>query len=186
VPAHLKAVSGSVGAPQLICLASAPGRFAFFGSQNVMIMVWLSAATGADVELLATAIRPNLKLYPRGQSHIHLVKNGAGMPTAEARAGFAAQMAQYDRQLACVAVALLGRGFWASALQGAITGMRMLAPRSFEMRTHSDLEDIVEWLPDAHGERTGVFLDPAELLAAMNQALLAGSGAPTRAAETSG
>jgi hypothetical protein len=54
------------------------------------------------------------------------------------------------------------------------------------MRTHSDLEDIVEWLPAAHGQRTGVFLDPAELLAAMNQALLAGSVAPTRAAETSG
>jgi hypothetical protein len=149
-----------------------------------MIFVWLSAATGADVELLAKGIGPNLKLYPRGQSHIHVVKSGIGLPTPEARARFAALMEQYDRQLACVAVALLGRGFWASALQGAITGMRMLAPRSFEMRTHSDLEAIVEWLPDAHGKRTGVFLEPVELLAAVKQAFLDGSAAPTRVAKT--
>jgi hypothetical protein len=175
VTAHLKAVTTSVGAPQLTGLDSTPGKFAFFASQNVTIFVWLSAASGADVERAANAMRPRMKLYPRGQSHIHLVKSGIGLPTPEARAGFVGLMDQYDRQLACVAVALLGRGFWASALQGAITGMRMLAPRSFEMRMHSDLESVVAWLPDAHLKRTGVFLDPAELLAALNQAFLDGS-----------
>ncbi len=178
MPAHVKEVKSSAGSVQLVCLDSEPGKFAFFGWQNVLVSVWLAAGTGAAVERLGNATRPYEKFHPRGVSNIHLVKGGAGMPTAEARAGFVGLMERYSAWFACIAVSLLGRGFWASALQGAVTGMRMLAPRSFEMRIHDDIEGVLEWLPDEHLRRTGVFLDKDELYAVMNQAFLEAAGEP--------
>jgi hypothetical protein len=61
--------------------------------------------------------------------------------------------------------------------------MRMLAPRSFAMHIHNDLESIVRWLPDEHRLRTGVALDPADLLAALNMAFAEGTRTPSRGPE---
>ncbi len=65
---------------------------------------------------------------------------------------------------------LLGGGFWNSALRSAITGVLMLTPRSFPVRIHNTIDEVVGWLPDEHLRRTKVRLSPAELAAALQAA----------------
>ncbi len=152
-------------------LDSEAGHFSFFVWQNVTIVAWAAAATGPAVKRIEVASTPVMKEHPEGVSAIHLAKEGAGMPTAEAREGFLQSMKVHAKSLQCVSVVLLGGGFWASTLQSIVTGMRMLAPNSFAMRIDNGFDSCLHWLPPEHLRRTGVALRPNELRAAMNEAL---------------
>jgi hypothetical protein len=173
----------AIGGAQLICLEMESGRFAFFAWHNVVIIVWPTAATGLAVERLGSQVRELLKQHPNGESHVHVVKAGAPLPTAEARAGFVRLMHEFEHALAAAAVCLLGSGFWASAIQGAVTGMRMLAPHSFDMHIHNDLESVVEWLPEVHRKCTGVALSPDDLLTVLREAFAEGTKSTNRSSE---
>jgi hypothetical protein len=176
-------LGSTIGDARLLCIDEEPGQFAFFVWHNVIFIVWPTAATGRAVERLGLRVRDLLKEHPKGESHIHMVKAGIGLPTADARAGFVGLMHEFENNLAAVAVCLLGSGFWASAIQGAVTGMRMLAPRSFEMHIHNDMDSVALWLPDEHRKRTGVSVRPEDLLAAMREAFAAGIKSPSRGSQ---
>jgi len=169
----------------LTLLDSEPGAFALFAFDDVTIACWPKHATGETVGRVAMATASFVGAGRRF-SNVHLVKHGAALPTAEARAGFVGMMDRYAGDLACVAVALLGSGFWASALQSAITGMRMVSPRTFSMRIVNSMDAIAEWLPPAHLEKTGTALHAVELRRAMldafSHALGDGEGDRTAAA----
>ena len=151
-------------------LDAEPGHFSLFSWQNVTITTWASHATGDSVRRLDVASAPLLKERSEGVTSIHLVKEGAGMPTAEARDGFLQSMRAHSKSLQCVSVVLLGGGFWASTLQSIVTGMRMLAPNTFTMRIDNGFDAVVHWLPPEHLRRTGISLPQTELRAAMTQA----------------
>jgi hypothetical protein len=151
-------------------LDAEPGHFSLFAWQNLTIATWASEATGPAVHRIDVAAAPLLKERAEGVTSIHLVKEGAGMPTAEARDGFLQSMKVNARSLQCVSVVLLGGGFWASTLQSIVTGMRMLAPNTFTMRVDNGFDAVVHWLPPEHLRRTGVPLRPNDLKAAMIQA----------------
>jgi hypothetical protein len=151
-------------------LDSEPGHFSLFIWQNVTIVAWGSQATGPAVRRIEVATTALMKHHPTGVSSIHLVKEGAGMPTAEAREGFLQSMKVHAKSLQCVTVVLLGGGFWASTLQSIVTGMRMLSPNTFLMRIDNGFDSAIHWLPAEHQRRTGIALPPAELKAAMVQA----------------
>ncbi len=159
---------------ELTILDSEPEAFLFSAWQNVTIIVWLRQATGADVARLTKVTESVVAAYPQGISNIHLIARGAAIPTPDARDGFVALMKTIERQLACVAVVLEGRGVVASALRNAIVGIRMLAPRTCAFRMHGNVEDVVRWLPEEHRTRTGVALDPAALASALAEARVAG------------
>jgi len=72
--------------------------------------------------------------------------------------------------LVCVATVFEGGGFWASALRSIATGMRMVAPRSFSWRINSDIDEIVDWIPDEHVKRTGVRLNRRQFVSALKNA----------------
>jgi|HubBroStandDraft_6_1064221.scaffolds.fasta_scaffold1341608_1 hypothetical protein len=151
-------------------LDAEPGHFAFFCWQNVTMTAWGRAATGPAVLRIDAATSPIFKERREGVSAIHLVTEGAGMPTAEAREGFVHSMKVNAKNLQCISVVLMGGGFWASTLQSIVTGMRMLAPNTFAMRIDNGFESMLHWFPTEHLRRTGVTLQPNELRAAMSQA----------------
>jgi hypothetical protein len=107
-----------------------------------------------------------------------LIREGALLPTPEARAGFLQMMRDHAEQLANVAVVVGGSGFWASMMRSAVTGMRFVSPRTFELRLHGRAEEIVRWLPRAHLARCGTHLSDgelADLLLAAEHTLASGS-----------
>ena len=100
------------------------------------------------------------------------------------RHGFIAMLERHPSAFACVGIALLGAGFWASALQSMITGLLMVAPRGFALRFAGDPAELGAWLPREHSRRTGVEIDARGLAQAVDQVLRVGaaSAAPITSA----
>jgi hypothetical protein len=140
-----------------------PGAFLFGSWKNVVVAIWESQATAPGVERMAKVIRAVAETRPGTRSNIHIIMDGAALPEAHTRAKFVELMKQNDGQVACIAVVAGGTGFWASAFRSFITGLRWLAPRSYDLRLHGTLEEVVRWLPPEHLRRTGVKLDPVRL-----------------------
>jgi hypothetical protein len=140
-----------------------PGAFLFGSWKNVLVAVWESQATDSAVERMAKVIRTVADARPEARSNIHIILDGAALPEAPTRAKFVELMKQNDGQVACIAVVAGGAGFWASAFRSFITGLRWLAPRSYDLRLQGTIEQVVRWLPSEHLRRTGVKLDPVRL-----------------------
>ena len=154
-----------------------PSVCAIGARQNLTVIVWWTQATAAAVERVAHLTREVCAEH-RHMSNIHLIRDGALVPTPAARTGFVQMMRDHAEQLSNVAVVVGGSGFWASMMRSAITGMRFVAPRTFELRLHGRAEEIVNWLPRAHEARCGAPLPHDELaamLASAEQSLVSGT-----------
>jgi hypothetical protein len=112
--------------------------------------------------------------YPGGFSSIHLVRNGAPLPDSDARKGFSDIMAQYAQQMACIGVVLMGAGFWASALQGMITSISMVAKRSYVLRFAREPAELGAWFPGEHQKRSGQVIEASALAAVLREVLQMG------------
>ena len=151
-------------ADESIVLDSEPGAFIFGSWKNVFIGIWESQATMAAVDRMVKATDTMTELHPTGRSTIHIVVHGAGLPSADVRTHFVDVLKKNADQIACVAVVVGGTGFWTSALRSFVTGLRWLAPRTFHFRLFSTIEDLARWLPDEHNKRTGIEIDPLQLV----------------------
>src|SRR5690349_405881 len=109
-----------------------PGAFLFGSWKNVVVAVWEAQATIAAVEHLAKVGEIVSRAHPEGRSNIHFIVTGAGLPEADVRAKFVELMKDKADELACVAVIYGGTGFWASAFRSFVTGLKWLAPKSFD------------------------------------------------------
>jgi hypothetical protein len=160
---------------QVEILAYQPGHYVFALWHNITIIYWMQQANGLAVTRLQAVTAEVVQAYPEGFSNIHLVREGAGVPDADARHGFNVMMERYPNALACVAIVLMGAGFWASALQSVITGLLMVAPRSFLLRFAGRPLDVITWLPREHAKRTGEEVDALGLSHAIDHVLRVGA-----------
>jgi hypothetical protein len=97
-------------------------------------------------------------------SYVHLVPNKLELPDAATRTAFIELAHNYGSRTACVAVVVGGVGFWASAIRGFVTGIRVIAPRSTDFRMHAEISELLEWFPEEHARRSGVQLESSDLL----------------------
>lgn len=148
-----------------------PGHYVVALWRNVTIVYWMQQADGFAVSRLQAITAEVVRAHPQGYSNIHLVKEGTAVPDTDARHGFNEMMERYPDALACVAIVLMGAGFWASVLQSVITGLLMIAPRKFLFRFASRPPDLLGWLPREHAKRTGVEIDALGLSQAIDQVL---------------
>jgi hypothetical protein len=147
-----------------VVLDTEPGAFIFGAWKNVFIGVWESQATMPAVDRMFRATMLLNELHPMGRSTIHVVAHGAALPASDVRAHFANVLKKNAENLACVGVVVVGTGFWTSALRSFVTGLRWLAPRSFELRMNGSVQELAKWLPAEHARRTGVELDKRRLI----------------------
>lgn len=150
-------------------LAFEPDHYVMSRWRNLTIIYWMNQATGPAVKLLTELTRDVVQQYPGGFSNIHIVREGAALPDAEARVGFAGMMDEHAKRMACVGVVLMGGGFWASALQGIGTGLRMITPRTYMMRFARNPDELRTWLPNEHNRRTEHPIDGVSLSNAIAQ-----------------
>lgn len=146
-----------------------PGVFAFSAWQNVTIFVWQDGATIEAVRRLAEVTEPVYATYPEGVSNVHVIDARVPLPDNAVRDELTALMRTRAEQRGCIGVVLDGGGFWASALRSLITGMRVLTPRSFELRIMSSSEEIARWLPSPHFKKTGRHIDSESLRGAIEE-----------------
>jgi hypothetical protein len=145
-----------------------PGAWSFGVWKNFVIGVWSKGGTAPAVQSLAKTSRTFKERY----TSVHIIKNGAGLPTSDGRAALVELLKERTGKLACVTVVLLGSGFWASAVQSMVTGLHMLAPSgSMKLRICETLEEAALWLSKEHGPMTGVNVSASELRTVFADAL---------------
>ena len=137
------------------------------GWQNLQIASWTAQGTIALVELLAEHSRRFHQRHPQGVSVVHLISKGPALPEAPTRERLKTLLEANAKTLACVAIVLDGRGFWASAVRSFLVGLRLVAPRTFQMQVFSTPEEVAAWLPELHLQRTRVRIDAADLVEAI-------------------
>jgi hypothetical protein len=143
------------------------GRCVMAAYRNVSVFVWGTQATLpliTHVEAVAEYLGAN---YPSGNSTVHVILKDVPPPDPEARAKLRELTERYAGKLACNAAVVAGGGFWASAMRGLITGIHWLKGRQFKSRTCGSLEEVAAWMPAPHVEVTSIWLEEAELLAAL-------------------
>lgn len=146
------------------------GRYAAGTARGLIVFAWADDATVETIQFLAQLCEKQSAGRTRGFSALHVIHPGVGLPSSEVRAGLVAAMKRYSDVLARIGVVLLGAGFWASAMQSALTGIRMLAPVGVsQLRISSSCDDVIPWLMAGHEERTGERLSEALLLSAFQQ-----------------
>jgi hypothetical protein len=147
-----------------------PGAFAMYSWKNVVVVVWRGEATESHVRRLANAIVRLTPGWPSGFSAVHVTYQGGALPSAGARSVFMEMMGRHGGHIVGTGVVLKGNGFWASAVQGVITGLRMLSPKSFSIRIEHTVPPVAQWLAPMHTERTGTTVHPNELIDAVETA----------------
>lgn len=140
-----------------------PGVFRVGMCGRVAIAAWFGSLSEASVDAYARVVQDIIARLDGGRgSVVHLVNQRVGMPPSATRPGLIKIM-EDSQALSCASVVVQGSGFWASAIRGFLTGMRLLGPSTYRIREHSTLEDVVAWLPAEHEKFTGEPLDADEL-----------------------
>jgi hypothetical protein len=149
-------------------LERADGWYTIAAWGAVGIVHWLRQADGPAMRAVSTNFEVLVEAHPRGVSFVHIVEEGAGLPDPDARRELSEMMSSFAGATVCVGVVLLGRGFWASAMQSLLTGLRLVAPpRPWTMRFATRTSELGTWLPAVHLQRTQQAVDANELEAVL-------------------
>ncbi|HKU38708.1 MAG TPA: hypothetical protein VJR89_11190, partial [Polyangiales bacterium] len=133
--------------------------------RNLTVGIWADQATQEAAERVLRISRMMAGQHSTGHSNVVFVLDGAPAPTPEANEVFAKIYDDKISDLACMAIVIEGGGFWASGIRSTITSLRMSTPGPMIVRVADKLEQVLEWLPAEHSQRTGVQVTPSELKA---------------------
>ena len=166
---------GSVAADRLVTVAYEAGHYVGGRIRNVVAFYWLKPGSVAGVEALVQLCEQVSAGRTRPLSAIHVVRPDIGLPDAAVRQALGVAMKKYANVTSCLAVVTPGAGFWVSALQSAITGIRMLAPVGGSMlRFVAKPADLRGWFVDEHVARTGESLDDTCVIEAISELMALG------------
>jgi hypothetical protein len=141
--------------------------------RNVLVVSWLGKPTPESANRLGPMVEELLpRIAAEKLSFIHLVPNNLPLPEADTRQALLDLSRAYTQLTACVAVIIAGGGFWASAIRDFVTGIRVLAPRDFDVRMYKSVSELLGWFPDEHARKTSVLLDPGELAEQLERVLI--------------
>lgn len=145
-------------------------RYAAGSIRNAIVFSWLDDATVETIQFLEQLCEKQSAARTRCISALHIIHPGVGLPSADVRTALVGAMKRYSNVLGCMGVVLQGAGFWASAMQSALIGIRMLAPVGLsQLRVGASLDEIVPWLVIGHEQRTDERLSESSLLAAVER-----------------
>lgn len=133
---------------------------------GISIVVWGTSATLPLVSELSRLGEIIARSYPRGSS-VHLVVNGAGPPTREARAALWKLTHRAESRLVCTAAWVEGQGFRAGLIRSLMTSLDLVTGHRLKLRAFTDLDQLAAWVLPMHNLALGLELSPAELVRAL-------------------
>lgn len=156
-------------------VAEVPGRYVAATLRNVILWYWVGDGTVEGMEALEQ-VWLKLNVHHQRISAIHVIRQGVGVPSAPVRKVLTRCMETYAEQTAVLSVVMLGAGFWASALQSALTGIRMMVPaRDSQMRFGRDVQSLQGWFTQEHERSSGVRVDEVLLMLSLEQLMSLGN-----------
>ena len=136
--------------------------------RNVLILGWYGKANVEAAREFGTLAESALAQSQQAMiSTVHWIDRAVGIPDSQTRDALLKVGDDFRERTACVAAIIVGDGFWASAMRGVVTGLVVLAPRTFAMRTFASTQEVLGWLPTEHAARSGIDLDHDTLRAAI-------------------
>lgn len=148
-----------------------PGHFTLGVFSNVAVCGWRGAITPAAVVRIGEiAFSLKERAGPVRHSYVHMMTERVQLPDANTRHEIAKLMPELVDLVTMIVVVLDGSGFWSSALRSFITGVRVLAPRNFDIRAESSIENVLSWFPSEHLKRSGVTVTREQLEYLMREA----------------
>lgn len=147
------------------------GEYGFWQLENVPINIWLQPPRVHSVRSLIRLTEAMLPKHPNGVSAIHYVEPRVQMPDAPTRVAMAELSKISEPALRAVAVVMTGSGFWASSVQSALTGIRIVSGVEFRFRFSAHVEDLLTWFPAEHRAQTGITLARGTLDTAVTHAI---------------
>jgi hypothetical protein len=142
-----------------------------FTYENLTVLAWYSAPTAVVIEELFRLGEPVRRRYPRGGSIVHVMRGERlSIMDGAARDAMVRVSNEVGSTTAGVAMVLGADGFLASMIRSVVTGLRVRSKHNFDYRMHARCEEVLEWLPSVHRAKTGVSLDPDQLLSVLQRA----------------
>jgi hypothetical protein len=145
-----------------------PGAVTELMLRNVLILVWDQQPTAAVIARLEAASEYVRQHAARGTAMIHVVRAPLQLPNDAERGAMVGMMKSHN--VRSVAMVVTQTGFLLSMLRSVVTGLRVLTGGHFDYRICQSHEEVADWLPDVHRERTGVEIDKTQLLRALGEA----------------
>lgn len=154
-----------VGTRGIELVSESPGVNRIWVWRNVVVIHWTGKGSAEDARKLGPLGQEiRARLRTQKLSYIHIVQNNLPMPDADTRDVLLQLSREHADETASVAVVIEGGGFWASAIRGFVTGIRVLAPREINIRMHAAIAELVPTFPEDHARLTNIELDPIELV----------------------
>lgn len=144
---------------------SEPGAVTEYVLRNVLILVWEVQPTAAVIARLDAAGEHVRQHAAHGMSMVHVVRAPLQLPDDAERVSMVRMMKSHNVRL--VGMVVEQTGFLLSMLRSVVTGLRVVSGGHFDYRICRTLEEIADWLPDVHRERTGVEIARTQLLHAL-------------------
>ena len=147
---------------QLRIVDAVEGIYVTHQWRNVVVMHWIGPARRQDTVAYERACKRRRQEYPNGLSSVHIISpKNKELPSVEARRELARIFNIYASGPSVVLIR--GTGFWASAIRGMVTALRLLVPKALDMLITTEESEVPSWLAPRHIAATGVHVTEAEL-----------------------
>ncbi len=114
---------------------------------NVFVAIWRAPASKARFEWQRFCMAESVERHPKGTAFLCVIEPTSDPPDDELRRASAAMIAEHQRRLRCVGVAVEGRGFRAAITRGVLSGMVLLLPnRTVPISYLSNVSEAAEWI----------------------------------------
>jgi hypothetical protein len=140
-----------------------------FAWKNVIIFTWRGDATAELLSRVGPVIEARFREVGL-MSCINIVQKIFSLPNEEQRQAFKKISDKTVGKYACVVIVLEGTGFFFSAARGLITGLLVVTRQHYTVNIASNVDEVVQWLPEKHATATGVTIDSRELKEALSTA----------------
>jgi hypothetical protein len=123
---------------------------------DILLACWGTSTRTEHLQPLREASEEISRRY-RAASSLHVIAGKVQMPDRAAREGVGNLSKQFAANSVAACVAIIGQGFWASAMRSVITGYRWVGGTSNEIRLHicGSVEDAAQWLAPVHSSASG-------------------------------
>lgn len=157
-------MTGPLPSPHIEVLLDLPASFRMGLLGNIVACAWRGPITVEAVEQIGQVARSlQERAGPVRHTYLHLMSERVQLPDASVRNEIALLLPELVDHVSLIVVVLEGSGFWSSAIRGFLTGVRVLAPRTFDIRVESSIENVLTWFPAEHQKRSGVAISREQL-----------------------
>lgn len=119
---------------------------ALFTWNNVVVVAWRGECTAPGVTRFERAALSTLLRWPQGVVLLGVIEPGATPPSQEMRSVIAASNDRMASKGALAFAAVFsGAGFFGSAVRGVVTGLTLLARRTYPFRVFPGHQEAVQW-----------------------------------------